>query len=59
MFSTILAYASKKFAVYVDPKIVRVQDVLPGINCGACEPECPNTAIYEDTGLDAGVEIMR
>ena len=21
------------------------------INCGACEPECPNTAIYE--GADA------
>jgi ferredoxin len=20
------------------------------INCGACEPECPNTAIYEGAG---------
>ena len=21
------------------------------INCGACEPECPNNAIYEDGGM--------
>ena len=21
------------------------------INCGACEPECPNTAIYESSEL--------
>ena len=23
------------------------------INCGACEPECPNTAIYEGADADA------
>ena len=34
------------------------------INCGACEPECPNTAIYEGAfdwkyaGLSFGVHFM-
>ena len=22
------------------------------INCGACEPECPNTAIYESSEIE-------
>ena len=31
-----LAYASKKFEVAVDPREEKVQDALPGVNCGAC-----------------------
>lgn len=31
-----LAIASKTLHVFVDPKISRVADVLPGANCGAC-----------------------
>lgn len=31
-----LAYAAKKFAVQVDPKIEAVRACLPGANCGAC-----------------------
>lgn len=31
-----LAYASKKFEVKVDEKILRVREALPGANCGAC-----------------------
>jgi ferredoxin len=27
------------------------------INCGACEPECPNTAIYE--GVVNGKDLMK
>jgi electron transport complex protein RnfB len=32
----ILAYAAKKFAMKVDPKIEAVRACLPGANCGAC-----------------------
>ena len=40
----VLAFASKIFYVYVDPKIVAIEDVLPGANCGGCGfPGCtPN-----------------
>jgi len=31
-----LGVAAKIFAVYVDPKINAVQDLLPGANCGGC-----------------------
>ncbi len=31
-----LAYAAKRFAVQVDPKIEAVRECLPGANCGAC-----------------------
>lgn len=40
-----LAAASKIFYVYVDPKIVAVEDVLPGANCGGCGlPGCSANA---------------
>lgn len=31
-----LVYASKKFAIEVDPKIEEIEIALPGVNCGAC-----------------------
>jgi RnfABCDGE-type electron transport complex B subunit len=31
-----LAIASKKLHIFVDPKISRIQEILPGANCGAC-----------------------
>jgi electron transport complex protein RnfB len=31
-----LGIASKKLHVFVDPKISRIQETLPGANCGAC-----------------------
>ena len=35
--SAILLYAaSKKFEVYEDPRIAKIQEVLPGANCGGC-----------------------
>jgi Na+-translocating ferredoxin:NAD+ oxidoreductase subunit B len=41
MFGAGLAYASKKFAVYVDPKVEQILESLPGANCGACgKPGC-------------------
>lgn len=36
MFGAGLAFASKKFAVEVDPKVEQIIDILPGANCGAC-----------------------
>lgn len=40
-----LAVASKIFYVYVDPKILAVEDVLPGANCGGCGlPGCTANA---------------
>lgn len=35
-FGAILALASKKFAVEVDPRIEEINEVLPAANCGAC-----------------------
>lgn len=32
----VLAYAAKRFAVKIDPKIEAVRACLPGANCGAC-----------------------
>jgi formate dehydrogenase beta subunit len=32
----LLAFASKIFYVYVDPKVLAVDDALPGANCGGC-----------------------
>ncbi len=41
LFGAGLAYASKKFAVYVDPKVEQITQALPGANCGACgKPGC-------------------
>ncbi len=35
-FGLLLAWASKKFQVKVDPRITKVTEFLPGINCGTC-----------------------
>ena len=41
----VLAVASKIFYVYVDPKILAIEDVLPGANCGGCGlPGCSANA---------------
>jgi Na+-translocating ferredoxin:NAD+ oxidoreductase RNF subunit RnfB len=36
LFSIMLAVSYKKFAVYVDPNVEKVNAALPGVNCGAC-----------------------
>lgn len=41
----LLAAASKIFYVYVDPKILEIEDALPGANCGGCGlPGCSANA---------------
>mgnify|MGYP003551708055 CR=1 FL=1 len=45
VFGIGLAIASDKFAVKVDPRIDRINEVLPGANCGACgQPGCSGFA---------------
>ena len=51
LFGCGLAFASKMFAVRVDPKIEEIIEVLPGANCGACGyPGCFNYAEAIVTG---------
>ena len=43
--AVILYAASKKFAVYEDPRIAQVAEVLPQANCGGCGyPGCSGFA---------------
>ena len=45
IISVILYAASKKFAVYEDPRIAQVSEVLPQANCGGCGyPGCAGFA---------------
>lgn len=45
IFGALLAFASKKFAVEVDPRVIEVRDAVPGANCGACGyPGCDGFA---------------
>lgn len=40
-----LAYASKKFEIEVDERVETIQNILPGVNCGACGyPGCSGYA---------------
>lgn len=36
IFAIGLSYASKKFAVEIDPKVEQVEEALAGLNCGVC-----------------------
>ncbi len=36
LFGAILAFAAKKFKVEHDPRIEKIEEILPGANCGAC-----------------------
>ncbi|MEJ8553156.1 RnfABCDGE type electron transport complex subunit B [Tepidibacter sp. Z1-5] len=45
LFGSGLAYASKKFAVEVDPRVEAINEALPGANCGGCGyPGCGGLA---------------
>lgn len=46
LFGAGLAYASQKFAVEVDPRVVAVREAVPGANCGGCGyPGCDGFAV--------------
>jgi electron transport complex protein RnfB len=45
LLGIVLAIASKRFAVEVDPRVEEILDALPGSNCGACGlPGCEPAA---------------
>lgn len=45
VFGLLLSFAAKKFAVQQDERIDKLQEVLPGANCGACGfPGCSGYA---------------
>ena len=53
-----LAAASQIFAVEVDPKISEIEEILPGINCGACGyPGCSGyaEAVASDPNVPANL----
>ena len=53
--AVVLYAASKKFAVYEDPRIGQVTAVLPGANCGGCGfPGCSGMADALVKGADSG-----
>ena len=61
IFGVGLAIASKIFAVYKDPRVEKIEDLLPGANCGACgAPGCAGFAEgvvegkYSVSGCTAG-----
>lgn len=54
LFGASLAYASRKFAVEVDPKIEEIIAHLPGANCGACG--FPGCSGYADAVVKSGAK---
>ncbi|HOE91829.1 MAG TPA: RnfABCDGE type electron transport complex subunit B [Candidatus Cloacimonadota bacterium] len=55
VFGIILAYASKKFFVEVDPKIDEIVSILPSANCGGCA--FPGCAGYADAIVQNGAAV--
>ncbi|MFH2091980.1 MAG: FAD-dependent oxidoreductase [Pseudomonadota bacterium] len=54
LIGTALVIASKAFYVYEDPKVVAIDDALPGANCGGCGfPGCNANAEAIVKGLSA------
>ena len=52
IFGAVLAIASRIFAVYRDPRVEQILEVLPGANCGACG--YPGCSGYAEAAVAAG-----
>ncbi|RLD54728.1 MAG: electron transporter RnfB, partial [Bacteroidetes bacterium] len=57
IYGLILAFASIKFHVEIDPKIEQITEVLPNANCGACG--FAGCSAYAEAIVEKGVEINR
>lgn len=57
IFAVGLSYASKKFAIKVDPKIESVEKSLAGLNCGVCG--FPGCRIYAEAIVTGKITINK
>ncbi len=56
-FALFLLISYKKLSVEEDPRVKRIEDILPGANCGACG--FPGCAAYAEAIVLEGAEINR
>ena len=54
-FAIFLVIANRQFAVEVDPKLAKVEEVLPGVNCGGCG--YASCALYAEAIARKGEEL--
>lgn len=52
VFGAVLAVAARIFAVYRDPRVEKILELLPGANCGACG--FPGCSGYAEAAVAAG-----
>jgi len=50
VFGALLGFSAKKFAVWVDPRVEQIVDVLPKVNCGGCG--FANCAIFAEAVIE-------
>lgn len=55
LFSIFLVFANRRFAVETDPKLERVEQVLPGVNCGGCG--YASCALYAEAIVEKDEEL--
>ena len=57
IYGLVLAFASKKFYVEVNPKIEQIAEILPNANCGACG--YPGCAGYAEAIVNENAPISK
>jgi Na+-translocating ferredoxin:NAD+ oxidoreductase subunit B len=55
LFAVFLVFANRKFAVETDPKLDKVEAVLPGVNCGGCG--YASCALYAQAIVEEGEDL--
>ena len=55
LLGAVLAFASRRFAVEVDPRVERILEILPGANCGGCG--YAGCAAYAEAIIREGIEV--
>jgi electron transport complex protein RnfB len=54
-FAAFLGFASKRFYVETDPRVGKLEEVLPGVNCGGCG--YPSCAAYAEAVAEKGETV--
>ncbi len=55
IFGMGLAFAEKKFAVKVDPRLEAIMKILPGANCGTCG--FAGCSVYAEALISGNVDL--